>query len=91
MSVILAKDQRPEPDLCVIHAEAGKRAHQTFYAEAAIPHFWRVKNHSDKPIVHVYELDPVTRGYALTGRHHARLKFAVPFDLDIDLTGIDDI
>jgi Uma2 family endonuclease len=58
------------------------------YAEAGIPHFWRVENGSGKPAVYVYELDPATKAYALTGIHHDRLKLSLPFDLDIDLTEI---
>jgi Uma2 family endonuclease len=56
------------------------------YAKAGIPHFWRVENASGHPTVYVYELDPATRAYALTGIHHDQLKVAVPFDIDIDLT-----
>ncbi|MFD1931846.1 Uma2 family endonuclease [Nonomuraea mangrovi] len=59
------------------------------YAEAGIKHFWRVENDADRIVVYVYELDPATAAYALTGIHHDRLKLTVPFDLDIDLTEID--
>ncbi|MCO5972873.1 Uma2 family endonuclease [Actinoallomurus soli] len=59
------------------------------YAKAGIPHFWRVESASGRPTVYVYELDPATRNYALTGIHHDRLKLTVPFDLDIDLTEVD--
>jgi Uma2 family endonuclease len=58
------------------------------YARAGIPHFWRVENTSGRPTVYVYELDPATRAYALTGIHHDQLKVTVPFDIDIDLTEI---
>jgi Uma2 family endonuclease len=61
----------------------------TLYAKAGIPHFWRVENESGRPVVYVYELDPATRGYALTGIYHDRLKVSVPFEIDIDLTEID--
>ncbi|MDP4508105.1 Uma2 family endonuclease [Nonomuraea turcica] len=61
------------------------------YAEAGIPHFWRVEDDSDKAVVYVYELDPATSAYALTGIHHERLKVTMPFDIDIDLTEIDRI
>jgi Uma2 family endonuclease len=63
----------------------------TLYAEAGIAHFWRVEDHSDKAVVYVYELDPATGSYTATGIHHDRLKLTAPFDLDIDLTGIDRI
>jgi Uma2 family endonuclease len=59
------------------------------YAEAGIPHFWRVENTGGRPTVCVYELDLATKAYALTGIHHDRLKLTVPFDLDIDLTETD--
>jgi hypothetical protein len=42
------------------------------------------------PVGGVYELDPATRSYALTGIHRDRL-LAAPFDVDIDLTAIDRI
>ena len=37
-------------------------------------------------MVRVYELDPVSASYALTGIHHGRLKVSVPFDIDIDIS-----
>ncbi|MFL6051650.1 MAG: Uma2 family endonuclease [Actinoallomurus sp.] len=59
------------------------------YAEAGIPHFWRVENTEGRPTVCVYELDVATKTYALTGIHHDRLKLTVPFDIDIDLSETD--
>jgi Uma2 family endonuclease len=61
------------------------------YAQAGIRHFWRVENGNGRPIVYVYELDPATRAYALTGIHHDRLEVTVPFDIEIDLTDIDNL
>jgi Uma2 family endonuclease len=61
------------------------------YAQAGIRHFWRVENVAGRPAVYVYELDPATRAYALTGIHHDRLALTVPFDIDIDLTGLDKL
>jgi Uma2 family endonuclease len=117
MSVILAKDQRPEPDVCVIRADADQSPEQTYfhardvtlvvevvspesrsrdrkrkpalYAEAGIPHFWRVESSAGRPVVYVHELDPPTSIYVPTGIHHERLKTTVPFDIDLDLTEID--
>ncbi|WP_431901726.1 Uma2 family endonuclease [Nonomuraea sp. bgisy101] len=66
-----------------------RRRKPQLYAEAGIKHFWRVENDADRIVVYVYELDPATAAYALTGIHHDRLKLTVPFDLDIDLTEID--
>ncbi|WP_271216353.1 Uma2 family endonuclease [Streptosporangium carneum] len=61
------------------------------YAEAGIPHFWRVENTQGQPTVYVYELDPATRRYALMGIHHDRLKVSLPFEIDIDLAEVGDI
>ncbi|WP_269853913.1 Uma2 family endonuclease [Streptomyces sp. RPT161] len=63
------------------------------YAQAGIPHFWRVEmtGEKDLPVVYVYELDPVTRTYVVTGIHHDHLKVGVPFTIDIDLTEIDHL
>ncbi|MBB2909031.1 Uma2 family endonuclease [Streptosporangium becharense] len=58
------------------------------YAEAGIAHFWRVENNGGSPVVYVYELDPATGVYALTGIHHDRLTIPVPFPIDIDLTAL---
>ncbi|MFF4500286.1 Uma2 family endonuclease [Streptomyces sp. NPDC001401] len=61
------------------------------YAAAGVPHFWRVEQDDDKgyPVVYVYELDPATKSYGLTGIFHDRLKVSVPFDIEIDLTAVD--
>jgi len=61
------------------------------YAKAGIRHFWRVENVSDRPTIYVYELDPATRSYVPTGVFHDRLKVTVPFDIDVDLTEIDEL
>ncbi|MFI5999043.1 Uma2 family endonuclease [Streptomyces sp. NPDC051366] len=55
------------------------------YAQAGIPHFWRVEDEESGPAVHVYELDTVTRSYVPTGIHREWLKVAVPFPVAIDL------
>jgi Uma2 family endonuclease len=58
------------------------------YAAAGIPNFWLVERvgADAHPVVHVYELDRLTKAYALTGIHHDRLKTAVPYTIDIDIT-----
>ncbi|MFD9539735.1 Uma2 family endonuclease [Streptomyces sp. NPDC060022] len=58
------------------------------YATAGIEHFWLVEmtGTDQHPVVRVYELDPVTKAYALTGIHHDRLKTGVPFSVDIDIS-----
>ncbi|MEU4795135.1 Uma2 family endonuclease [Streptomyces sp. NPDC023327] len=63
------------------------------YAAAGIPHFWLVEmaGQDDHPVVQVYELGKTSGTYALTGIHHDHLKVSVPFDIDIDLTAIDEL
>ncbi|MEW2569568.1 Uma2 family endonuclease [Streptomyces sp. NPDC047070] len=60
------------------------------YAEAGVPHFWRVEEDEEKglPVVYVYELDPATKSYGLTGIFRDRLKTTAPFDIEIDLTAV---
>ncbi|MEV6098726.1 Uma2 family endonuclease [Nocardia sp. NPDC051981] len=119
MTVTLDRDQRPEPDVIVVHADRdgdyGLTGYQAddvvlvveivspesrtrdrerkpqLYARAGISHFWRVENADGRPVVYVYELDPATSTYALTGIHHDRLQLTVPFEIDIDLTEIDHL
>ncbi|MFI7703785.1 Uma2 family endonuclease [Nonomuraea sp. NPDC049480] len=114
MSVKLAPQQRPEPDVIILGPNAAinqgvtcykaedvllavevvspdsevrdRERKPTLYAEAGIPHFWRVEEINDMPAVFVYEIDPATKSYVITGVHHDRLKVSVPFDIDIDLT-----
>ncbi|MEV2255839.1 Uma2 family endonuclease [Streptomyces sp. NPDC050147] len=61
------------------------------YAQAGVPHFWRVEQDEEKglPVVYVFELDPATKSYGLTGIFHDRLKVSSPFDVEIDLTAVD--
>ncbi|AJT64967.1 Uma2 family endonuclease [Streptomyces chattanoogensis] len=63
------------------------------YANAGIPYFWRIEmgGVDDHPVVHVFELDAEARVYVPTGTHHNRLKLSVPYDIDIDLTAIDEL
>lgn len=63
------------------------------YANAGIPHFWRVEmtNTDARAVVHVFELDEEKRAYQSTGFHHNQLKVSVPFTVDIDLTEIDHL
>ncbi|MEU3756013.1 Uma2 family endonuclease [Streptomyces olivoreticuli] len=63
------------------------------YARAGIRHFWRVEmvGEEDRPVVYVYELDPATKSYIATGIYHDHLKLTVPFDIDIDLSEIDQL
>ncbi|WP_237326808.1 Uma2 family endonuclease [Streptomyces sp. CBMAI 2042] len=63
------------------------------YAAAGIKHFWLVEmtGENDRPTVITYELDPVNKTYVSTGVHHDRLKLSAPYDIDIDLTAIDEL
>ncbi|RYJ31126.1 hypothetical protein CU044_0769 [Streptomyces sp. L-9-10] len=58
------------------------------YATAGIPNFWLVEmaGADRHPVVRVYELDPLSKSYQLTGIHHDRLKLSVPFTIDLDIT-----
>ena len=58
------------------------------YAEAGLRHFWRIENDGGRPVAYVYELDPATRTYSLTGIFHDRLKTSVPFPIDVSLTDL---
>lgn len=59
------------------------------YAEAHIPHMWRIEKDGGEPVAYTFELEPATGVYVPTGVHHKRLKTSVPFDIDIDLTKIN--
>ncbi|MEU1616252.1 Uma2 family endonuclease [Streptomyces sp. NPDC005722] len=70
--------------------ERDRKRKPQLYAEAGIPHFWRVEKGGGRlPVVYVFELEPATGTYVATGIHHERLKVSVPFAVDIDLSGID--
>lgn len=71
--------------------ERDRKRKPLLYAEAGIPHFWRVENNAGYPTVYVYELDPASKAYALAGIHHDRLKLTLPFEIDIDLKAIDEL
>ena len=75
----------------VVSPDSEERDHDTKprkYAAAGIRHFWLVEmtDSDPHPVVRVYERDPVTRAYGLTGTYHERLKVTVPFDIDIDIS-----
>ncbi|MFF3290701.1 Uma2 family endonuclease [Streptomyces sp. NPDC003023] len=59
------------------------------YARAGVPHFWRVEESDGLPVVYVYEIDPATHVYSLSGIHRNRLKLDLPFPIDIDLTAVN--
>ncbi|MEU6576258.1 Uma2 family endonuclease [Streptomyces sp. NPDC046805] len=61
------------------------------YAAAGIPSFWRVEQNGTTggPVIHVYELDPLTKSYVHMGMHRDRIKVDRPYSIDIDLTATD--
>ncbi|GAA3985607.1 Uma2 family endonuclease [Streptomyces marokkonensis] len=63
------------------------------YAAAGIANFWRVEQGGSggRPIIHVYELDPMTNAYVHMGMHRERIKVDKPYSIDIDLTAIDEL
>jgi Uma2 family endonuclease len=61
------------------------------YANAGIKHFWRVEDVSDEIVLHAFDLEPETRQYAQVGVFRDRVKLSLPFEIDIDLTEIEDI
>ncbi|MGW5678253.1 Uma2 family endonuclease [Streptomyces sp. NPDC003860] len=121
MTVVLDKRNGPEPDICVVRAEAvtgpdvthfaaedvllavevvspESKARDTDtkphkYAAAGIPHFWLVDRSGTgmRPVVRVYELDPLAKTYVLRGIHHDELKVDGPFEGVVDLSAVDDL
>jgi Uma2 family endonuclease len=63
------------------------------YAAAGIPNFWRVEHDgtTGKPVIHVYELDPLTKSYVHMGMHRDQIKVDKPYPIAIDLTAIDKL
>ncbi|WP_372505656.1 Uma2 family endonuclease [Streptomyces macrolidinus] len=75
----------------VVSPDSEARDHDTKprkYAAAGIPYFWLVEmaEGDQHPVVRTYEIDPVSRTYALTGIHHDKLNVSVPYAIDIDIT-----
>jgi Uma2 family endonuclease len=60
------------------------------YAAAGIPNYWRIEQNGTTggPVIHVYELDPLTKSYVHMGMHRDRIKVDKPYPIDIDLTTI---
>lgn len=60
------------------------------YAAAGVPHFWRVEEDGEQGLIaYVYERDPATKRYVITGIFRDSLKVTAPFGIDIDLTAIN--
>ncbi|MDG4767794.1 Uma2 family endonuclease [Solwaraspora sp. WMMD406] len=81
----------PEEILLVVEVVSPESAHRDRtvklrkYAEAGIPHYWRVEDEDRSPVVHAYELDEPTRAYVATGIHRHELRITTPFELTLDL------
>ncbi|MBF6134061.1 Uma2 family endonuclease [Nocardia otitidiscaviarum] len=58
------------------------------YAKAKIPYYWRIERRADETVVYTYEIDPLTSCYVPTGIFSKRLRLAVPYPVDIDLTAV---
>ncbi|MFY1654730.1 Uma2 family endonuclease [Solwaraspora sp. WMMB762] len=84
----------PEETLLVVEVVSLESAHRDRtvklrkYAEAGIPHYWRVEDEGGSPVVHAYELDGPTRSYVATGIHRHELCTRTPFELKLDLDGL---
>ncbi|MFF3159775.1 Uma2 family endonuclease [Streptomyces sp. NPDC057910] len=58
------------------------------YAQAGIPHYWRVEDENSFPVVHTYELDETTLAYVATGIYRDGMKLAIPFDIEMNLPSL---
>lgn len=60
------------------------------YAEAGIPHYWRVEDEDGEgaTAVHVYELDAATRAYAPAGIVRDELSVGKPFPITLDVRSL---
>ncbi|MEV6985777.1 Uma2 family endonuclease [Sphaerisporangium sp. NPDC051017] len=63
----------------------------TLYAEAGIPHFWRVEADADSAIVYTYKLDRATGAYGEPSVYQDKLQLSDPFEIDIDLTEVESL
>lgn len=85
--MILGPRQRPEPDLLVVQADAETGPDQTAYLPDAV-----------ELVVEVVSSDSEERDrerkpqlYAKAGIYHDRVKLTIPFEIDLDLTEIDQL
>jgi Uma2 family endonuclease len=59
------------------------------YAQAGIPHFWRIEHEDGGPAVYVYELDGTKEPrYIPVTVARERLKLDLPFPIDIDVKAL---
>ncbi|MCF4138741.1 Uma2 family endonuclease [Streptomyces sp. Tue 6430] len=61
------------------------------YATAGIPHYWRVEQDgtTGRPLIHVYELDPMTQRYVHMGVQRDQIKVDKPAAIAIELVRAD--
>jgi Uma2 family endonuclease len=84
------------PDHCLLVVEvmspgsitADRLDKPTEYAASCIQHFWRVESDDQAVNVFRYELDPITRSYALAGLDQETLSIKDPVRLELDLDGL---
>jgi len=85
---------RPEHCLLVVEVmspgsvTADRMDKPTEYAASGIRHFWRVEYDDSVIKVFRYELDPMTRTYALVGLDKDKLSITDPIPLDLDLEAL---
>ncbi|BFV56853.1 Uma2 family endonuclease [Kitasatospora sp. CMC57] len=85
----------PDEVLLVVEVISPESAHRDWnvkhrkYAEAGIPHYWRLEEEGDQAVMYVYELDKVTSAYAPAGIFRGVLDREVPFPLSVDLERLD--
>ena len=64
-----------------------RRAKPALYAEAGIPHFWRVERDAvDGAVISTFERELATGQYLPTGIHHGRIAVDVPFPMDFGIS-----
>jgi Uma2 family endonuclease len=70
-------------------AERDRHRKPELYAKAGIKHFWRLEETEGVgPVLYVFELEPVSKTYAVTGIHRDLVRLTVPYEIEIDLTEI---
>lgn len=89
----LPDDEVLRPDHCLLVVEvmspgsvtSDRLDKPTEYAASGIQHFWRVEYDDDVINVFRYQLDPMTRTYALVGLDKDKLSIKDPVAVELDL------
>ncbi|MER5640107.1 Uma2 family endonuclease [Kitasatospora sp. NPDC002227] len=66
-----------------------RRSKPLRYAEAGIPHYWRIELEDDQVVAYVYELDRVSGAYGPPVPHRGRLELQVPFPVVVELDRLE--